>query len=296
MLILSLLLTGIALGLLYGLAAMAFNLIFTNTHIFDMSVGSTYVIAAYVYYALAIQADVSLVLAVLASLVAASIWGVIVYRCVYVPIERRGARLGRRARPNFFSYFVASLGILIIVQNALAMVFGSANRSVGDVLLRQVNILDASVPRGYFVAIGVVVVLWIALEMFLKKTQYGARFRALAENRELLDLIGQLKSSYFYLTFGIGSVLIAVCAILTTYLQGISPSDGLTIAVDAVAAMLVGGVGSYRGSLVGGLIFGVFENLSVWKLPGAWEPAVGFAVVLVVLFVRPTGVLGATAR
>lgn len=296
MLVPSLLLTGIALGLLYGLAAMAFNLIFTNTHIFDMSVGSTYVIAGYLYYALAVQAHVFLALAVAASLAAAGIWGLIVYRCVYVAIERRGSRLGRRARPNFFSYFVASLGILIIVQNAFAMVFGSANRSVGDTLLKHLDVFGASVPRGDYVAIGVVVVVWIALEMFLKRTPYGARFRALAENPELLNLIGQLRRSYFYLTFGIGSVLIAVCAILTMYLQGISPSDGLTVAVDAVAAMLVGGVGSYRGSLVGGLIFGVVENLSVWKLPGAWEQAIGFAVVLVVLFVRPTGVLGATAR
>lgn len=285
MLVLELVVSGLAIGLLYGLSGAAFNLIFGTTRVFDLGIGATLLIVGYVFYSLRVSAHVVAPLAILIAIVSGIGAGIVFYLAVY-------HQIARRARGGFFAYFVASLGILTIVSNLLAMEYGSARLFVGNSLLTGVNIGSLNVPIGDLIAIGVIAITAVALELLLAKTDIGMHFRAIAENKNLVSMLGVRAQRYWILAFALGSVLVGVDAILTVYLNGIAPSDGLVLVSLAIAAMLVGGLGSYRGALLGGAIIGVAENVAVAVVPGAWEEAVGFGVLLLVMLVRPQGLLG----
>lgn len=285
MVILQLIITGIAVGALYGLAGIGFNLIFSTTRMFDISIGATYLIVAYVYYSLVAQARIPVAATAVVAVAIGGLCGLAFYLGVYSWIERRSFG-------GFFTYFVASFGVLTVVQNLLAMIYGSARVFIGQGLLRTIGGSALEVPKGDIVAIGVAIIGYAALELVLNRTRIGVRFRAMGENQDLLRTIGLGSRRYWALAFVMGSVLVGASAIVTTYLQGVAPSDGFTLANFAIAAVLLGGVGRYRGALFGGLLLGVVENVALAWVPGAWEQAVGFGVLLVVLLFRPSGLLG----
>jgi branched-chain amino acid transport system permease protein len=285
MLLPQLILTGIALGALYGLAGMGFNLIFSTTRMFDVSIGATYLVVSYLFFSLVHDLHVPVPIAIPIGLLAGAACGVLFYGSVFTWIERR-------SRGGFFTYFVASFGILTIVQNVLAMIYGSGRVFLGQELLRPLSTGILAIPRVDLIALVVAILCYLGLDALLRRTSLGVRFRALAENHSLLTIMGLSGRSWYVLAFALGSVLIAAGALVSVAVQGISPSDGFNLANLAIAAMLVGGLGSYRGAMVGGVVLGLAQNIAVWRLPGAWSSAIAFAALLVVLLVRPTGLLG----
>jgi branched-subunit amino acid ABC-type transport system permease component len=147
------------------------------------------------------------------------------------------------------------------------------------------------VPRGDIVAVLITVVCYLGLRSLLRLTSLGVRFRAIAENASLTRTLGMSGRMNFVLAFCVASALVAASAIGSLYLQGIATSDGFVFANFAIAAVIVGGVGSYEGALIGGAILGIAESVSTMWINGAWEGAIGFGVLLLMLLVRPSGIL-----
>jgi branched-subunit amino acid ABC-type transport system permease component len=277
--------TGIAFGALYGLAGMGFNLIFSTTRMFDVSIGATYLVVSYLFFSLVHGLHLALAIAIPLGLLAGAACGLLFYGSVFTWIERR-------SRGGFFTYFVASFGILTVVQNILSMIYGSGRVFIGQELLKPIGPGFLAVPRVDFLALAVAIACYVGLDALLRRTPLGVRFRALAENQALLTIIGLAGRTWYALAFALGSVLIAAAALVSIGLQGISPSDGFNLANLAIAAMLVGGLGSYRGAMLGGVVLGLAQSIAVYWLPGAWNSAIAFGALLVVLLVRPTGLLG----
>jgi branched-chain amino acid transport system permease protein len=275
-----LLAVGIAVGALYSLASVGFALIFGTTRVFHIAHGATYLVAAYLYVW---GVHVSVLVGVLASAVGAVLFGWLTDVLVYRPIQR--------ARNSFFTLFVASFGILIVVQNAVSVIAGSDPQQLTGAITVPVDFGSVQLPRSELTGLGVAVVALLALRLFLNRSNTGIGIRAMADDAELVGLVGLDRRRYSTTAFALGSLLVVPAAILTTYVQGVTPASGLSIATVALVAAIAGGVGSLPGAAVGALILGVVESLATLKLSAEWQDAVAYGVLLLLLVFRPSGLL-----
>jgi branched-chain amino acid transport system permease protein len=280
---LQLTLNGVAVGALYGLAAVGVALIFWTTRVFHIAHGATYLIAAYAYVSLH---AISAALAVVASIVLAALFGLGMNAWVYRPIQR--------SRESFFTLFVASFGTLIVVANVVSLWFGSGPKSLPS-LSAPISIGFLQISTASVLALVVAGAMLVLLRLFLERSETGVGLRAMADNVELVDLLGLNRRRYAAVAFLVGSVLVVPAAILTTYVQGLSPSTGLHIATLALIVSIAGGVGSLSGAVVGGIILGVVENVATLAVSSTWAQALGFAVLLAILVFRPAGIIPRSA-
>ncbi len=288
MIYLELLITGIGLGALYGTAAVGFNLIFSTTRVFDIAIGATFLAAGYGYYTLQQRIGVPWPLAIVIALIIGALIELVFFKGIYQWVEKR-------SKGSFFGYFVAAFGILTVVQNALQMVYGANAVFVGSTMIEPLNIGPLSVDRGIYLAIAVGLYCYLLVRLVLQHSEAGVLFRGLGENPALLRTVGRATERYRLIAFAMGGVLVAISSVMLVSINGLSPGDGFTNANLAIAAVLVGGVGSYTGGLLGGLLLGVVSSVALQWVSGGWVDAVAFACLLAVLLIRPKGLLGARA-
>jgi branched-chain amino acid transport system permease protein len=285
MLLLQLLINGVQVGALYALIAVGFSLIFGSTKISHFAHGATFTIAAYIFYYLYSILELHWVVGVLAATAAVVVFGVVLDRWVYAPIQRHEG--------SFFTVFVASLGTGIIVQNLIGMIFGRGFVSVTTPLSRSMEIL----PNLYVaplsgIAILCALVFFFALQAFLMRTHIGMGLRALSENPELVRVYGLSPRRLSMAVFALGSLLVVPAAVLSASSSGLNPAVGHHVMLISLAATIVGGVGSLRGAAYAGLLLGVTENLALMYLEPQWSEAVTFVVLFLFILFRPSGFFG----
>lgn len=274
---------GVAVGALYALSAVGLALIFWTTRVFHIAHGATYLIAAYAYVQLL---QTSLVLALAVSVLSAGLFGYAMNKFVYRPIQR--------SRQSFFTLFVASFATLIVVANALSLLAGSGVKTLPS-LSKPVTLGFVQIPLASVIGLVLSIALLLLLRAFLEKSKTGVGLRAMADNVELVDLLGLNRRRYATVAFVLGSALVVPAAILTTYTQGLTPTFGLRIATLALVVSIAGGVGSLSGAVVGAILLGVVENLATLVVSATWAEAVGFSVLLVILVFRPSGIIPRSA-
>lgn len=285
MLFLQLLVNGIQLGALYGLMAVGFSLIYGATRIFHFAHGATFTIAAYVFYHLHAVLGTGWVIATLGAAVAAVLFGVLLDRLVYAPIQQVDTSL--------FTIFVASFGAGIVVQNIIGMVFGRSFVSIPNKLSNSVEVLPGLfVSPLAGVSIACALVFFFALQFFLVRTQVGIALRALSHSPELVRAYGLSTRRLSTIVFALGSLIVVPAAVLTGMGSGLNPAAGHHVMLVSLAATIVGGVGSLRGAFFAGLLLGVAENLALWKFDTEWSEAVTFVVLFLFIVFRPSGFAG----
>lgn len=285
MLLLQLLINGLQVGALYALIAVGFSLIFGSTKVFHFAHGAAFTIAAYVFYYLYSVVQGHWTLAVGAAIFAAVVFGILLDRFVYAPIQRHEGW--------FFTVFVASLGVGIVVQNLIGMIFGRSFVSVATTLSRSIEIasgLFVSPLSG--IAIICAIVLFGALHFFLMRTHVGMALRALSENPELVRTYGMSPRRLSAIVFALGSLMVVPAAILSGASSGLNPAIGHHVMLISLAATIVGGVGSLRGAACAGLLLGLAENLALLHFESQWSEAVTFIVLFLFILFRPSGFFG----
>ena len=285
MLLLQLLINGLQLGAIYALTAVGFALIFGSTKVFHVAHGAAFTLAGYLFWwsitALKWHWTAGIVLAILVVVA----FGMFMERWIYRPIQRHEGA--------FFTVFIASFGMQIIVQNLVGMVFGRGFETVTVELSRAVEIAPGLfVAPIAGVAIVVAAVLFTGLHFFLARTQAGTGLRALADNPDLVRIFGLEPARLAQVAFGLGSALVVPAAALTAVSQGINPGIGAHIMLISLAATIVGGIGSLKGAACGGMLLGLAESLAIWKLDPQWSEAVTFIILFVFIIFRPAGFLG----
>ena len=284
MLILQLLVSGIQTGVLYGLTAAGFALIFGATRIFHFAHGATYALAGYAFV-FGVQLGWPWAFACLFSLVVAIGFGVAMERLIYRPI--------RRHEGSFFTVFVAAFGVVIAVQSLLELEFGRGFVAVTSPLTHATQILPGLyLARVFWVAIAVAIILFATLSVFLDHTRLGIGLRALSENPLLLRAFGLSERRLAAAAFALGSALAVPGAVLGAATTGLGPSVGGHVMLISLAASVVGGIGSLRGAALGGLLLGIAENLAVTVLDTQWSEAAGFVVLFAFILFRPSGLFG----
>lgn len=285
MLYAQLIINGLQTGALYALIAAGFSLIFGMTRVFHAAHGATFTLAGFIFYEVYTVLQWGWPIAIVASILVAALFGIAIDRWVYAPI--------RRHEGSFFTLFVASFGMAVVVQNVVAIVFGRGLVTVSTPLSKSVEWLP-----GLYVApiTGIVLVCalvcFLALQWLLTRTDVGIALRALGENAELVEVYGLTPRRLSQYAFLIGSVLVVPAAILTSATSGLNSSMGHHIMLISIAATIVGGVGSLRGAAVAGMLLGMAENLSLAWIDPQWSEAVTFVVLFLFILFRPGGVYG----
>ena len=283
--LLQLLINGLQVGALYALTAVGFSLIFGSTKIFHFAHGATLTIAAYVFYYLYSIIGGHWVLAALGAILAAVAFGVLLDRLVYAPIQRH--------EDSFFTVFVAALGMGIVVQSLIGMIFGRSFVSVTTPLSRSIEIasgLFVSPLSG--IAILCAIMLFGALQFFLMRTHVGMALRALSENPELVRTYGLSPRRLSTIVFALGSLLVVPAAIISGISSGLNPAMGHHVMLISLAATIVGGIVSLRGAACAGLLLGLAENLALVYFETQWSEAITFIVLFLFILFRPAGFFG----
>ncbi len=284
-LVLQLLATGLVVGSLYALCALGWGLIYGTTLHFHVAHGAVFALAAYYAYVAQKLLYLPLVPAVAAAILAAAASGLLIDLLLYQRLERRGAFRT--------SIFISSLGLLILLENLLAIVFtpdpmrldiGALNTAViiGPVFLTYLHILSVILAAGGYAA----------LMAFLKYSRWGQAIRAVSSAPEMARTVGINLARVHLLTYAIGSALAAPAGILVAMDVGAEPFRGTRFVLLASVGVIMGGIGSIPGALVGGLFLGLLENVGIWKLPSEWQSAISFGVFLLFIVLRPRGFFG----
>ncbi|MFB6464616.1 branched-chain amino acid ABC transporter permease [Bradyrhizobium tunisiense] len=285
MLLLQLIINGIQVGALYGLTAVGFSLIFGATKIFHFAHGASFAISAYVFYYLYVVLLVWWPIAILAACIVVVVFGVALDRYVYGPIQSTDG--------SFFTIFVGSFGVAVVIQNLLGTIFGRGFISVPSVLSRSIELVP-----GLYVAptagIAVVTALacFVALQFFLGRTNIGIALRALSESPALVRTFGLNPRAVSTCAFALGSLLVVPAAVITSMTSGLNAAIGGRVMLLSVAATIVGGVGSLRGAACAGLLLGIAENLALWRFDPQWSEAVTFLILFAFIVLRPAGFFG----
>lgn len=280
-----LIVNGIIAAAIYALVGVGFGLIYNTGRFFHFAHGAVYAWGAYFCYAANIFWKWPLWLAVIVGVVGAAILGSLIELAVYRPLRRR------KGTPLVL--LLASLGLFVVFQNLISMIFGDDTKTLrtGEVV-EGLPLFGARITPVQITIIAVSAVLILTTWAFLQRSRHGIAIRAVANDPELALISGLDPDRYLLVVFFIGSALAGAGAILISFDTDMVPLMGFNALLMAVVAVIVGGLGSVPGIAIGALLVGLAQNLGVWKLPTQWQDTIVFAILLVFLLFRPQGFLG----
>ena len=290
--------TGISLGSIYALIALGYTMVYGIAKMLNFAHGDVIMIGGYVVLTVmtglssslagtgmsAAQVTViSVAGAILAGIIACIILGVTIEKVAYKPL--------RNASP--LTVLITAIGVSYFLQNLALLIFGSAAKNFKSVVPQFTVGGDLKISGETVVTVVVTVVIMLALTWFVNKTKTGKSMLAVSEDKGAAQLMGINVNKTISITFAIGSGLAAVASILlcSTYPQ-ISPYTGAMPGIKAFTAAVFGGIGSIPGAMIGGVLLGIIESLSKAYISSQMSDAIVFAVLIVVLLVKPTGLLG----
>lgn len=276
---------GVIAGSVYALVALGFSLIYGTVRFFHFAHGAIYTLGAYLAFSFFVMFHFSFVPSVVIAVVLAGLVGMAIELVIYRPMRRRKA--------SNTVLLVASLGLLIVLQNVISLVFGDATKTIRQGSFGPgYDVVGARITSIQAIIIGVSIGLCLLTWVILRFTRFGRRVRAVANDSNLSAIVGVDTDRVILLAFAFGSALAAGAAILISLDTDITPTMGFGALLMGVVAAIVGGVGSIPGAMLGGLLVGLAQQLGVSKLPTQWQDAIVFLILIAFLIARPQGFLG----
>ena len=284
---------------LYMLWAIPFGVIYSTFRVFHLAHGAVYLVGGYAAAFAMIgigqtsapgHAGVTaLAVGCLAGGLAAALTGVAINRTVYAPLQRRYA--------STLGFMVSAFGILMVIQNGLAAIFGDGIVSVRSRLpVQRVVVWGASMTTMELVLMGAALVELAAVALLLRGTRLGTAMRVVSGSRITASVVGFSPDAVVNKAFLIGSALAGFGACFSTANIDLQPSMALDVVLKAVVACVVGGTEHVWGAALGSVVIGVLESVAILVFPGGWKDGVTFALFICFLLLRPEGILGRVAE
>jgi branched-chain amino acid transport system permease protein len=274
-------------GSIYALVAMGVAMIYGVMNVPDFALGAKAMLGGYVAFFFTASFHQTYWVALLGSIVMLAILGFGVERLIFRPVAKAPPING----------FISAFGLLLVFENFALIAFGSSYRRILSPYDRQViHIFGASLTMQRLLVVLIAIVLMVALHLFIKFTALGTAIRAVAQNRRGALLCGIHTERIAGVTMAIGSALAGVAGALVGPIAMVYPSMGDTLIVKAFVITILGGMGSIIGAIVGGYILGLIEALGAMYISVDYKDAFAFAVLVLVLAVRPQGLFGKAAR
>ena len=273
---------------LYSAVGLSFWLIYRSAGFFHFAHGATIAFGAYACYSgvfLGVPLPVSVVLAT----VLCGGLGALMQVGIFRPLSRRGA--GAQV------LLLASLGLYVVIENSLAMVFGNGPKSLRDGVVREgLGVLGARLTPPQVSLIGFAVAAFLVTWLCLRFSHAGLKLRAVVSDSELAEASGLGADRVVLGAAVAGSALAGLFGVLLALELDLTPGMGLHPQIMGIVVVIISGVDRIAGIMLGALLFGLIQNLGVWFISSQWQDAGAFAVLLAFLLCRPQGILGRPLR
>lgn len=278
------LISGLSLGSIYALIALGYTMVYGIAKMLNFAHGDIIMVGAFAVITFVNTLGFPGIVGVFLSVVVCSLLGITIERIAYKPL---------RNAPSL-SVLITAIGVSYFLEAAAQLIFGVNQKSFPTILqTKAIHIGSLTVKGISVVTMIVAVILMVALTFFINRTKMGKAMRAVSEDRAAAELMGISVNKTITITFAIGSALAAVAGTFygMTY-TFITPYTGAMPGIKAFVAAVIGGVGSIPGAMLGGFLLGIIECLAKRYISTALSDAIVFGVLILVLLVKPTGLLG----
>ena len=281
------LINGISLGSVYAIIALGYTMVYGIAKMLNFAHGDVIMIGSYVSFVTFSQMGMGAIPSVVVSVIVCTLLGMVIEKIAYKPLRKAASPL---------AVLITAIGVSYLLQNIALLVFGANPVSFESV----VNIPPLSLAGGDLTISGTTIVtivlclfIMACLMIFIKKTKAGQAMLAVSEDKDAAQLMGVNVNGTIALTFAIGSGLAAIAGVLLcSAYPTLTPYTGAMPGIKAFTAAVFGGIGSIPGALVGGILLGVIEILGRAYISSQLSDAIVFAVLIIVLLVKPSGILG----
>lgn len=284
------LINGLSLGSVYAIIALGYTMVYGIAKMLNFAHGDVIMVGGYVCFCSINYLGLAAPVGVLFSIVACTVLGIVVERLAYKPL---------RNAPSL-DVLITAIGVSYFLQNAALLIWGSNTKAFPNVVdLPSLVLFDGQLTVNAItvVTIACCVLIMAGLVLFTTKTRMGKAMRACSEDRGAATLMGINVNSTISLTFAIGSGLAAVAGVLMcSAYPTLVPTTGSLPGIKAFTAAVLGGIGSIPGAFVGGILLGIIEIFAKAYISTQLADAIVFAVLIVVLLIKPSGILGKTVR
>lgn len=281
------LISGISLGSIYAIIALGYTMVYGIAKMLNFAHGDIIMVGSYVVYVLTTMHGVNPLLSVLISVVCCTVAGIVIELVAYRPLRNAASNL---------AVLITAIGVSYLLQNIALLIFGSDPKAFTNMIPWQGVALAGGrlkIQGVTIVSIVASIVILLLLQLFINHTKNGQAMLAMSEDREAATLMGISVNRTISLTFAIGSALAAIAGVLMcSAYPSLSPYTGAMPGIKAFVAAVLGGIGSIPGAMIGGLVLGVVEILARTYISSQLADAIVFGILIVMLLLKPTGILG----
>jgi branched-chain amino acid transport system permease protein len=285
---LSYLINGISLGSVYAIIALGYTMVYGIAKMLNFAHGDVIMVGGYAAFCSSYYLGWPAVPSILLAVIVCTLLGIVIEKLAYKPLRSAGS----------LAVLITAIGVSYFLQNAALLIWTSNPKSFPNMIsTASFSLGSATVSVSSLVTIVACVVIMIALTLFTSKTKIGKAMRAVSEDRGAAQLMGINVNGTISMTFAIGSGLAAIAGVLlcTSY-PTLMPTTGSMPGIKAFTAAVFGGIGSIPGAMLGGILLGIIETFAKGYISTELSDAIVFAVLIVVLLVKPTGLLGKKIR
>ncbi len=280
------LINGISIGAVYAIIALGYTMVYGIAKMLNFAHGDVIMVGAYISFCVTNYLGLPVAVSILAAMVVCTVLGIIIEALAYKPL---------RGTPSL-AVLITAIGVSYFLQNSAQLIWGSAPKNFTSIVaFDPIHLFDHRlvITGEVIVTVLVSILVMVALTLFTGKTRMGKAMRAVSEDRAAAQLMGINVNQTISITFAIGSALAAVAGVLLcSTVPTLAPTTGSMPGIRAFTAAVFGGIGSIPGAMLGGILLGVIETLSKAYLPNQFSDAIVFGVLILVLLVKPTGLLG----
>lgn len=282
--ILKQLINGLQSGSIYALVALGYSMVYGIIMLLNFAHGDIIMVGAYIVWLMMARFALNPIIALLAAIVGCTALGVVIEKAAYKPL---------RSSPRI-SLLITAIGISYFLENAAQLIFGANARVIPPFINAEpITVGAVSIPAEAAVTLAAAGIAMVLLNVLVKKTKMGKAMRAVSEDAGAAQLMGININNTISFTFAVGSALAGIGSVLycCAYPKA-TPTMGSMLGLKAFVAAVLGGIGSIPGAMAGGFAVGIAEALVSSAGLSEWKDGVVFAILIIVLLVKPTGLMG----
>lgn len=268
-----------------ALVGLGFSLMYRTTKFFNLAYAFLFVAGPYCVLLLNDRLGFVLPLSIFLSIIIIGLIGSLLDISIYRSLRRRSA--------SALVLLLASLGVYVILQNIISLIFGDESISIRFGAIEQgINILDAKVTDIQMVLIGACMAVIVITAMIVKRTRIGLAIRAVSSSPKLANLSGIQSDRVIFWTTFMSSIIVGIAGILVAIDVNMNPTMGMNALMAGIVVVLIGGIGSISGVVLGALFLSSVQHLAVWVIGSQWQEVIAFIILLAFLLVKPEGFMG----
>ncbi|MGM9659120.1 MAG: branched-chain amino acid ABC transporter permease [Faecousia sp.] len=284
--ILQYLINGISIGSVYAIIALGYTMVYGIAKMLNFAHGDVIMVGAYISFCTTNYLGLPAWVSVIAAVVVCTVLGITIEGLAYKPL---------RGTPSL-AVLITAIGVSYFLQNAAQLIWSSSPKNFTSIVtMKPISLMDGKlvITGEVLLTVAVCILVMVGLTLFTGKTRTGKAMRAVSEDRDAAQLMGINVNRTISTTFAIGSALAAIAGVLLcSTVPTLQPTTGSMPGIRAFTAAVFGGIGSIPGAMLGGILLGIIETFSKAYLSTQFSDAIVFSVLIIILLVKPAGLLG----